>query len=305
MENATKLTLENLVPGDVLVMVGDLRASNPTRALTELITLLTDSDVSHSALFVGKAADGKYQLIDAALSGVGLTSIADNDNTDDPRYARWYVRRMAKPSLAPVVQSAESYIGRAVYDKAWLVMLGVLLVVENILPNGPKERLALQLLKHFFYAIDQRLNRGDNAHFVCSEYVAVAFKDAGSDYELTFKRGALVQKANPMDMLKRQFPALEAKALADDELAEVTRGLNLQEPALNLGASLGRSLEEDLLNDAAKLVVKLLKDTDLSTRTRLLRKAADYQSAFVTPACLKDDCKNLSDEGQITLGYGQ
>ncbi|WP_115718186.1 hypothetical protein [Gallaecimonas mangrovi] len=301
----TKLTLEQLIPGDVLVMVGDLRPTNSTRALTELIMLLTDSDVSHSALFVGKSANGHYQLVDAVLSSVGYRDIADNNNSDDPQYGRWYVRRMQKPSLAPVVKSAEYYIGNAVYDKAWLVMLGILLVVDNILPEGPKERLTMAVLKHLFYAIDQHLHHNGMSDFVCSEYVAVAFKDAGPSYELQYKSGALMAKANPMAVLRRRFPSVQPLAMESDVLLQALGELNRLDPQLQLKAEGTGTVDERFLNDTAKLVVMLLKTTDLSTRARVLTKAASYQSAFVTPACLKDGCENLTDEGEITLGYGQ
>ncbi len=305
MSNTTKLTLDELVPGDVLVMVGDLRHSNPTRYLDELIMLLTDSDVCHGALFVGKDPQAGYQLIDDALNGVGLRQIDDNDNTQDPKYGQWYVRRMDQPSLQPVVSAAEYYIGRSVYDKTWLVMLGILLAVKDILPSNELERWALKHLKHVFYVIDQHFHKPGTDDFVCSQYVATAFEDAGAEFELKYKAGGLVSNAQPLAALKSQIPSIEPQLLNVAELADVVNGINNLHPELALTTTVNTGVSDVLLNETAHLLVHLINSADDKIKTKILGQAGDYQSAFVSPACLKDGCTNLNDVGMISLGYGE
>ena len=305
MTEQKKLVLADLLPGDVLVMVGDLRPSNPTRYLDELIMLLTDSDVCHGALYVGPDAQQHDQLIDDALSGVGMRNIANNDNPRDPKYGRWYVRRMQQPDLQPVISAAKSYIGRTEYDKTWLVLLGILLALKDVLPDGELERLALRFLKHAFYVIDQHLAKPGEAHFVCSQYVATAFYDAGSDYALRYKAGTLANNTDVYKALRQQFSTVTSAALGETELAEVSLGLAAQDPALKLMTDVTTELSDTLLNDVAKVLVTILKRAGEPARSSLLKKASAFQTAFVTPACLKDGCTNLDAVGYITLGYGE
>lgn len=303
MTGDSKLTLDQLVPGDVLVMVGDLRKSNPTRYLDKLIMLLTDSDACHGAIYVGKDASTGHQLIDDALNGVGLRKIADDDNTSDPRFGRWYVRRMHKPSLQPVIQAAESYAGHSTYDKLWLVMLGVLLAIKDLAPKNAVDKAILKLLKHVLYRVNQAFHKKDSDYFVCSQYVATAFKDAGPEFTLEIESGQLSQVTSLLE-LDTGFQAIQPELL-DTTSLDATLS-TLQQVDLDISASQLEGYGNELLEAAARALLHLLDNQDhKALKEALVSQAGGYSSAFVTPACLKDGCKNLEAVGTITLGYGE
>ncbi|MDX1804913.1 MAG: hypothetical protein R3292_12600 [Alcanivorax sp.] len=303
MTGDSKLTLDQLVAGDVLVMVGDLRKSNPTRYLDELIMLLTDSDVCHGAIFVGKDPQAGYQLIDDALNGVGLRKIADDDNSQDPHFGRWYVRRMHQPTLEPVIQAARTYIGHSQYDKLWLVMLGVLLAIKDLAPHSELDKHILKLLKHVLYVVNQAFHKKDTDYFVCSQYVATAFKDAGPAFALEIESGQLSQVQSLL-ALDSRFAEIQPQLMDSATLNTTVEAL--QQANLDISVNQLDRYGDALLNAASQALLHALKNRDNSAfKAALIQQAGGYSSAFVTPACLKSGCKNLDPVGSITLGYGE
>ncbi|MCL2913449.1 hypothetical protein L2725_06555 [Shewanella corallii] len=305
-----QMTLAQLKPGDVLLMVGDLRPSNPTRNLDRMIMLLTGSDVCHSALFVGPAPDStaaepKYLLIDDTLGGVGLRKLHDSQDTNDPHYYTWYVRRMANPDMTPVINAAESYEGKVIYDKTWLVMLGLLILFRDLAPSGTKVDLLLQLLKYLAYKIDTMTHEPGKYYFVCSQYVAVSFSDAGNGYALEIEGGKL-QLNSPgqaLDNLRTQG-SFQFNTQDGQLTATLTGQLAAQLPGAQAQLVSAHGLDTELLDYIAGLFSDYVAGLGDQAQTQLQSAFSEYQDAFVTPACLKDNCTNLTAEGKLGFIYG-
>ncbi len=301
-DTESPLTLADLKPGDVLIMEGDLRPSNPTRYLDELIMLLNDSDVCHGAIFIGKDSSGQFTLIDDALNGVGIRPIRDSQDSSDPRFDTWYVRRMASDNLEPVIAQAQTYLGKAYYDKAWLVMLGLLLIVKDITPSGVGQSALLEVLKFFAYELDKHLfGRPGETGLVCSQFVAVSFDGAGPAYQLQIKPGRLAGQQS-IEALRAQAP-IHALALGSNDVeglmekVRVTRGLSL-------GYSASGGSLSSLLASIGEAGVSLVKGLGSGELAGLQQSYASYQANFVTPACLKEGCTNLSAIGKVGFHYG-
>ena len=301
-----QMTLAQLKPGDVLLMVGDLRPSNPTRNLDRMIMLLTGSDVCHSALFVGKDsnssdANPRYLLIDDTLGGVGLRKLHDSQDTSDPHYYTWYVRRMGNPEMTPVIQAAEGYAGKVVYDKTWLVMLGLLILFRDLAPSSGKADLLLGLLKYLAYQIDNMTHEPGKYYFVCSQYVAVSFSDAGNGYVLEVEGGKL--QINSPEQALSNLNAQETLQLNIQDEPQ-TAQLVQQLPPTQAKVVAANGLDTELLDYIAGQFCDYVTGLGDQPKTQLQSAFSDYQDAFVTPACLKDHCINLSPAGKLGFIYG-
>lgn len=324
MSDTKKLSFNDLLPGDVLVMHADRAKSishlDMHQLETELILLLTDSDVSHGAIYYG--GDTDHFLIDDGRKGVGkhlLTVAGENP-------AKWYVRRLKTESnLRPVLARADYYnTQKTAYDWELLILIALLLVFKKVTPDTAYYQSILLFLKKVVVTLDQVTHNPDTDYFICSQFVATCYAQAGENYQLNVKNGSLQSslKTDETSLIElftesehskntsisneRETSVTEQPDLVDLHIAisKHQRLTDHQAPDESLKSSLNSTLME-LFQHFLRLHQHTfnLQTEDFNNPEKVRSVINKLSVDFVTPADLKSNCTNLEDIGVIELVY--
>jgi len=319
------IILDDLVEGDVLVMQGPEGWGDMSLhlALDKAIMWLTDSDVTHGAIFLGKIDDTHY-LIDDGLKGIARHTMTLEGK--DP--ILWYVRRPTiDKSLAPVLDIAKKYEGESTaYNWELLAMVGFLLLFKKMTDNDLYHRTLLYFLKQAVVYIDKHTHKAGTRYFICSQFVATCFEEAGEGYALEIEGGnlqskSLTQEATLIDycLTNSKLASQQVKTLQTEDISEPTaedikvliesydddsKLLNMDEHNQLFGELV--SVSDSFLELFFKLNAKALglKPEDWDSAEKRFALAKQYQADFVTPADLKSHCKNLENIGTVIFVYG-
>lgn len=174
------MLIQDLKPGDILIF-----KSHNDSTLSKIISILTDSDVSHSAIV---DEDTNY-LLEAALDGGVRTPI----QSYSPRVA--YIRRFDScPNPSYAVEIAKSYVQTGFpYGYSELVASGIYILSCKIAPLLEHGRLLSTMIEAATYAISKAIeykkSNGKEA-MICSELVFRSYAESalshGSEYEIHF-----------------------------------------------------------------------------------------------------------------------
>ena len=310
-----KICTKDFLPGDILLFKVDV--SNPnTEWISKAIAFLTNSDVSHAALYLGENL-----LSDEGLSGLACHKITD-DSADDPAARPTYVRRLETPiDKGPVLNSAKQYIkNNEPYDTPALVLLGLILLYRkfpiHLLPvDFVTKVLAIAAAKIDEY-IASRLHPGKKP-MVCSQYVFQCYEDGGADYQLQLAlRNALPENSYTLidhvhkivssapDQWDSQLQAAITPTDAYDEkymseLVEKMKTIDFSQ-AMPASAVLDKEIIQSVLHFSSKVYTLFHQDETALTTVEKLSINTDKKALFVTPADLKL-CTNLNDIGDAIL----
>ena len=165
----TELSINELRKGDVLlfsVLQGDI--------ISSLIGLLTNSDVSHAALY----ADEEKQTL---LEATGEHPVLENPARE--RFAGRTIhvyRNRALPSLDPVVETGRKYLQQKL-PYGGIYLLGLLLVTSKYCRfrwDRETAGAAICLLASTYQAL-RSLLEGSHPTAFCSQFVAECYEEAG------------------------------------------------------------------------------------------------------------------------------
>lgn len=327
------VTLSDLKDGDVLVMQGPLNWSPMTLnlALDKAIMWLTDSDVCHGALYYG-VEDSVHYLVDDGMKGVGQHSMTQGDGEN----LTWYVRRpTGDKNLQPVLDVASKYKGQSTaYDWELLVMVGVLLLYKKVTPNTLYYRFLFDVLKKIVVMVDNKTHDDSTRYFICSQFVATCFSEAGDQYALDVVDGSVGEKVEADNVLNNTSEQTlidycldnthhvstnsvlgaqsEPEELTADDIKQLIESYEQKPEQTQLQALQGSDLSQvfDIYDDFLQLFFKMnasalgLEQADWTTADQRFALIKTYQDDFVTPADLKSHCQNLEDIGIISFVYG-
>ena len=326
MSNKEKtITLNDLKDGDVLVMQGPQGWGDMSLhlALQKAIMWLTDSDVTHGALYLG-LIDGTQYLVDDGTNGVARHTMSHEGG--EP--ALWYVRRPTIDApLSPVLEVAKKYEGESTaYDWELLAMVGFLLLFKKMEDNDLYYGLFLELLKKMVVYIDKHTHKDDTRYFICSQFVATCFEEAGAQYGLDVVDGNLQVKSMAQGVTLIDYCLTNSKLISDklgqvdaetiseptgDDIKALIEAYDNKTSLLSMDEhnQLFRELvnvTDDFLSVFFKINAKALKlnPEDWDTPEKRFTLAKQYQAEFITPADLKSHCQNLKDIGTVTFVYG-
>lgn len=278
--------------GDVLVFKAE------EKWVSKAIAALTDSDVSHAAMYFGEA-----EMVEMGLSGIMVSELEIGHGEEA------YQLRLAPAMDAdPLIQAAQAYVEKkTVYDLPALVLLGGLLVYRHIRPSTQLYRVVDAILNAAVVLLDQLLGqllRGGDPGMVCSQLVYQVYQDCGEAYCLHMEGGNLqcgVDAAgNPgvclLDLRltgmdeDRSFPRMSAKAdeeaLAKELFMALTADQAKQEPV---------SLEDGgYLAPAVTTFAELLEQLAQTVQIPL-------DALLVTPADLAYHTRNLKCVGKVAV----
>jgi hypothetical protein len=291
--------VEDFQAGDILLFRIDENSDWISRA----ISILTNSDVSHAALYMGKNI-----LSDEGLNGLACHQIAD-DMTGRPIYIE---RLNPDLDMSPVLQAASKMIGQQEpYNKLALVQLGLLLLYKKGFPIDSMDRF---LLKWVFDAATIAINEYLQKIFspgkepmVCSQYVYQCYQDAGTDYQLIIQNPLLLEKNT-----KQQISLMEAMQKYKKTELKQKQPLPVQMTATEInntamGEKFVRALKN--INTTKNKVSVPAMNHDLIESIFTFSKQADsfaaknkrtINSMLVTPADL-ENCINLIDKGSAVI----
>lgn len=185
MNNESQLTIDDLRAGDVLlfsVLPGDF--------ISAMIGMLTNSDVSHAALF----ADETGKTI---LEATGDSPVLENEAA--PRFAGRNIsvcRRRLPLDPAPVIAAGRHHV-EIKTNYGGIYTLGALLVMSTyarIRWDEKTSQAAITLLAATYSLLRTWLER-DDANVFCSQFVAQCFEEAGDAYRLHFDSGTVIPLA--------------------------------------------------------------------------------------------------------------
>ena len=290
--------VEDFQAGDILLFQIDENSDWISRA----ISILTNSDVSHAALYMGKNI----------LSDEGLDGLACHQITDDTTGQPIYVERL-NPNLdmTPVLQAANKMIGQQEpYNKLALVQLGLLLLYKKEFPVDSIDRF---LLKWVFDAATVAINEYLNKIFspgkepmVCSQYVYQCYQDAGTDYQLLIQNPLLAKNT------KKQISLMEAIQNQIETTHDRVKTMPVQMTAAEINnPAMGERFVSALQNitETKHKVSVSAMNNDLIESIFTFSKQADsfaskskstINAMLVTPADL-ENCINLIDKGTALI----
>ncbi|WP_196592803.1 hypothetical protein [Pectinatus sottacetonis] len=315
------LIINDFLTGDIILFKVDFNSPN-TEWISKAIALLTKSDVSHAALYMGKISSQKI----ACLSDEGLKGLSVHEIT--PAYGSYfrenknprpvYIRRMLIPvEKNPVMKAAYNYIEQdEPYDIPGLVMVGLILLYRDC----PVHLLPVSLISKIFAMgatildnfIQQYLHPGKKP-MICSQYVFQCYQDAGGAYPLQVavsdnSRSGLIDIVCDNFLQQDKFSAKLQRMYYDEEsIIQLVKILHK-----NNFVQLNREKVNNMLNTDSVLVQNIINfvdrfycilsnnnSTDISLKEKL-QKLQINKALFVTPADIKN-CTNLVTTGSSCI----
>jgi hypothetical protein len=311
--------IRDFMEGDILLFKVDLSDPN-TEWISKAIALLTNSDVSHAALYMGEST-----ISDEGLSGLACHAISDADPAAGPDHTSSadkeprpvYVRRLTTPECKkPVIDAAKQYIlCDEPYDKPALVLLGLILLYRDCPLHLLPVDLVTRILAMAASIIDECINRichPGKKPMVCSQYVFQCYVSAGAEYQLSIHNDCSsnrlplidhvhnVVKNSPEEWQQISFHAERYDETIGSEFVKALQAADLSQPASVSSAEIDKDLIRSVLHFSDKLHSLWHGSDNTMSTIEKLSSNMDAKSLFVTPADLKL-CNNLKDEGSALI----
>lgn len=315
------INVENLKVGDIMTFDGERDEHGNIDPLSHLIMILTDSEVSHGALYV---QNDPPALADAALSGLHAHLVANQGDVLRPVHI-CRLKSIDQVDITPVINVANKYIAQnLVYPMPNLIMLGLILVYKNISHVSIKQKIIIGLLKLITAKIKSILDdkKYDGKHpMICSEFVYQCYLEASKEHpelKLLLKNGDLhvsLKQRTSMTLLDHFIRNTAEKKLLDAKL-DVNKfdlDLNVNETESELiqqaidGAK-DESVDPFTENQELSSVVRhflvsyqKLKGKAVSSFKDLIETAKEEQAFFVTPNDLLCHISNAENCGKFDI----
>lgn len=176
--NPPKITLDDLLPGDILLSAG-------SNALDRFIMDIDQGDYSHTSQYMGKI-DGTHMVVEATTNGIVYESIGPDmtqDLVDAYRYVSPDGHHFGDPGwpVEPVLDVSKSFIGGQ-YAYSELLLAAVAIIASEI-PKDPTQSIFTRLaLDQFEHDLVEWLNRNANkTPMTCVQVATAAHWNATSN----------------------------------------------------------------------------------------------------------------------------
>lgn len=313
-----QLDFSELLPGDILVF-----SAEKDDVLSLAISYLTDSDVSHTGLYLG--LNDKREALFAEEVALGIKSFIMSPNLNGRKA---YVQRLKEVSdLNPVLHTAKLLLRESKpCDWTFLILLSLILLYKKIPNYKYPESLVTKILLVAASAMDEYLHRNQDSKkrlMICSQFVSSCFEEASKrnpKYKLDFLEEQFLNTSSwepnlIMKVLSEihntsgmvEFNAVEFEDTYSDIESEIVLWLKKQKKKTIL---LEQNTLFDFNNDFIAAVILFsdkwyelrFGESSLSSIDKLNRNAVDYNhSLFVTPADLKINVKTLDSLGWLSF----
>ncbi|KNY25778.1 hypothetical protein [Pseudobacteroides cellulosolvens] len=328
--NEKTIKIDDLKQADVLLF------SASEDAVSQLISKITESPVSHSALSYydcnkiaeetppyAKINDIKERIVNREITVMRLTP--------------W------KDDMSKVLDIAANYIDSKVpYSKLNLAFVGMYMLLKKSLVNLKLQRLVGLLLKHITYELIKIVDGavyGSVQPMVCSQFVYNCYENAGKDYKLIIKNESTNKSLLKyiQEYIDKNKSNLEPKLFTDilklfenkvnsdgsmpssnyeeDLLKEIYS--ELEADKLQTSPTDNISLDEELVVAAHEFCSVIQHIYGSTNNTALVIKGenkleskpinemVDIEQYFVTPGDLLTNCINLTIIGTLDNNSGE
>lgn len=308
------MNIDELKQGDVLLF-------SPEKGsfISWAITFLTNSNVSHAAMFFNE--DDKT-IIEETPPQVAV-------NKADERFKERtiYVKRLKSSlTMTPVINQSKTYLNnKEPYDDVGLYMVGILLLYKKFTPDTLQQRTIIKILKKITSAVTKYINKykyPDKTPMVCSQFVAQCYAGAGNEYELIIENGTLDAVAEPtesildqvLDIVKNQkVRSTQPLLMATNDIGiwEQESSEHLCKELQSVMTSKAQNATDELSDEFIDAVAQFSyihhivssgitkADPNLCEAHHFLQKLHDDENMFTFPADLMDHCTNLEQVGTI------
>lgn len=293
----------NLQSGDILVFkAGD-------NWLSKCIAKLTDSDVSHAAMY--------YQdenIVEMSSSGIVCSLCKEAADGDDA----YLLRLSPKQDAAPLQAAAKKYLDEKIhYDYPDLVFFAGLIIYRSVRATKRWQIIMDYILEMACAELDKMMNKlihkdGKKA-MVCSQLVYQIYLDCGEKYKIIIHDGLLQAKNRQSeqavclaDLAAKCDPLSEETTVEADRLASIEfQAPDMEEISRELYEAMEESERKDCelctAENLGGLVHKARKFLD--KMEKILERAGvelPVYALFVAPCdLLKAD--NLDRKGEVRI----
>lgn len=276
--------------------------------LSRCIAALTNSTVSHAAVFCG---NGK--IIEMGSSGIMENKIQIGDEGQKA----YSMRLSSHPASGPIVSNAKKYLEQEIkYDYVSLFILCGLIIYREHRPTEKWQKTANLALRLGLKKLDQLLNRqlkkDKKPVMMCSQLAYQSYLDSGKDYRIKFNQSLLqgqdkgTMDAQPRiaDLLDEMSNSVELDLVQQAETVTEISNDKLAKKMLN--AFEDEQNTNDQMDQAAAWspqVLNLAKQF-LDTAEKWLEKInpdIPLESLFVTPADLLEHSSNLEQVAELAV----
>jgi hypothetical protein len=306
------INIKDMKPGDIILFKAE------DDWISKAIALLTRSDVTHAALYMGEGILADEEFIGLACHRISQPA----SNTRGI-----YVRRLKNVNdIAPVLDASKRYIDKKEpYDMSALVLLALILLYRDVPAHLIPKPILNRILKEAARSLDVLINQHrypGQKPMVCSQFVFQCYEDAGGIYKLDLHNGTFTECPRINSPARNMFQKVAAKLRKNHHSlsSSIKRKFREELPDLSssleeLVALLDRKDEQPLSRKRRTLAidaglaqaVKLFSNKwyvlrqglqRKSSRKKLLYNAVSYSPAlFVTPSDLKSCITNLETVG--------
>lgn len=306
-------TSKALMPGDIVLFY-----MRPGSKISKLICVLTNSEISHSALIY----DDTTLLEVITSGGMQQTPFAAFETPADGRFKAVARRASQQTGDHPtsLVKAMSAYKGMKVnYDYASIIMVGGLLVYKKARPS----KKTLDIVYLFLQAACVVLKRVINElsrhiaplyadhYMICSEFVDRVYRDAGEPYAIQYRDPllanpgkevlCLADAAEGMPMLFAQIDDESDRDIDLQEMEAVAAELcnqyseAEQDTGIESVEMLQNAMSPELVGSVQTFVQRL------TTLQALLGIDVPLPSMFVTPEDLLHHAENVVDIGEFYI----
>jgi len=309
------MNIDNLKQGDVLLF-------SPEKGsfISWAITFLTNSNVSHAAMF--------YDENDKTIIEETPPQVAVNKANERFKERTIYVKRLKNGlPMQPVINDAKMYLNNEEpYDDVGLYMVGILLLYKKFTPNNMQQKIIVKILKKLTSDLTKYINDhkypGKNP-MVCSQFVAQCYSGAGNDYELMIENGTLENAIiSTPSVLEQVLNIVKNRTVNNNQSLLMTKNdirFWQQTSSEDLCKELKSVMTPNTQNSSDILsnefidiisqfsyIYHITRSGSVQINTAnqyniydLLRNLHDNENMFTFPADLMDHCTNLEQVGII------
>lgn len=290
-------------PGDILIFKAE------DSFLSKSIAWLTDSDVSHGAMFYTRDS-----IVETIAPGVVVNQV--RTGMGDPAYL---LRLSPAKDPAPLLKAAKKYLDAGTqYNFPALLYLGGLLLCRKITPTAKLLSVAERIMDIACLELDKLLQKlakhPENRSMVCSQFVYQVYEDCGEDYRIRIHSGSTngfmsdERTIRLMDLRNQNFrTAPDSVGTYSDMENEETLIEELYQ-ALS-GAEADIFMDENILS--GDLILKGVSNSIVPTVNKfagkleelmkILGSDAPVDSLFVAPADFVYHAQNLENKGEVQI----
>ncbi len=311
MDTGKTIKRTDLHDADVLLF-----PPNKNSIISQLISIITNSPVSHATMY-----NGQNQLIQETLPCAGVDGLTDELIN---KYGISVMRFNSKvDSMDKVLARARYYVAqKAPFAKLDLLPVGVFILLKQQIISSALRPLLILLMQKVIAEIIYFINSKaypDSTPMTCSQFVYNCYREAGEEYVLKINNAYSSQNIlrAVQEYIEQKISSLEP-ILADNlnHLSVNSRDLHrmdndkllhkiYNELTLNqMKDTTGCKIDDEfaiVTHKFCSLIRHFFYNTENSPVPEPMNRLEDLESLFVTPGDLLSNCDNLTYYGVLTV----